>query len=162
MPVKRSLLFECNGTWDNLTLLLDGKDVDASRLYVKVTTERYVRNDKIANRTADATLTSLAWRNDEPVYGADVLSLFPGVVDCTFPRGKMTIQHDGKTLADGALDPNGLRIEWDGLDVTEFVNEVVIDVDSPKDDITAYLTLFHGHPIPVFGKDRIEKINLFE
>jgi len=147
MP-QTSLLFSTFGTWDNTNLVNNGTDeIDAARLFIHLITDgrHGVRNG--GEITAYVTTQDAL---DQQV------GLIPGRFEADIHSPACGENNIVIENYDPTAEFRALQVTFNGLDVTDTVHELYLEVDYPQNIVSGYLRLVKRH---LLG-DGLDTVNL--
>ncbi len=131
------MVFSTGGDWDSTTLHNNGEEVMADKLLV----ELHAGRDEDGNATSgglsrggEATAYIL------PQGSTDQEPIFPGNLRLTFPNHALVIENSSPTFAIEMT-----QVNFDGQDVSNNVLDLMVNIDSVNNEVTASLTLYKAH-----------------
>lgn len=130
MPLN-NVVFTTQGDWDSTTLTNNGEEVPADRLFVHFMQQI----DRRGNR-GEGDFTAYINTQESPDEDAGI---FPGTLTIEVPNHAITISNTDPHFAFEET-----RITYQDIDVTESVSEFHLEVDSPKNVVQGYITLWQG------------------
>ncbi len=137
-------LFSTGGDWDTTSLYRNGDQFPASKLYIELQTPRNDDGRPLKNGLQQgAEMTAYATSLDE---GQEV-AIFPGKIDLEFPTHKVSIENATPQFAIEMT-----RVWIDEQDVSHEVSEILINIDSERNEVEAYIVLFKPR---LFGADEV-------
>lgn len=146
----RYFIFNTGGDWDSTTLFLNGEEYPASRLFIQLESGRngYGQPAK-GGVQVGGQMEALVVPQDPSM---NEQAIFPGRIDLEFPMHKVTIENDTPNFV-----VEMTRITLDGKDISDQITDLVINIDAPSNEASAYLTIFRPH---LFGADEMATCNL--
>jgi hypothetical protein len=133
-----NLVFSTGGDWDSTTLYDGGSEVLAAQLFVQVQAGRDDFGQPCDGGVrAGGELTAIVRPQDDPDRP---IGIFPGRLEMNFP---------GHTIVMENMHPAAAfeftRVWYNGVEATDHVIEVYVDINAADDVVKAYLTLFRPH-----------------
>jgi hypothetical protein len=130
-------IFNTNGDWESTTLYNNGQEFFANKLVLELNCNRdYDGGPLRGGINNGGTISAYA----EPQDGNSQYAIFPGKMDFEVPTHKLEIENTSPQFAFEFT-----RIILDGVDVTNEVVDIEIDVDAVNNEVSGFITLFKHH-----------------
>ena len=129
------VVFETQGDWDTTTLICNGEEFLAAQMFVHLVAGR----DDFGEPTSGGIylggeITAIVRPQDNP---NEEIGILPGRLEMRFPNHQIVIENMHPGFAFEAT-----RVYYNGSDVTDDVLEVLVDIDSIRNNVEAHLMLY--------------------
>lgn len=132
------MVFSTGGDWDSTTLYNNGQEVMASQLFV----EMHAGRDDFGNPNRGGVqdggeIDAIVRPQDNP---QTQLGIFPGRLEMNFPGHTLVVENTHPAFAFEFT-----RIWYNGVDVTNNLVDLLVNIDADQNIVQAYITLYKPH-----------------
>lgn len=133
-----NIVFSTGGDWDTTTLFNNGAEVFAAQMFVELHAGRDDFNDPAAGGVATGgEMTAIIRPSDNPTAE---IGMFPGRLEMNFPGHVIVIENTHPGFAFEFTS-----VWYNGVDVTNNVVDIYVDINAADNVVQAYITLYKPH-----------------
>jgi hypothetical protein len=144
------VVFKTGGDWDSTTLMNNGQEVPANRLFIEASTGRNGFGDPDAGGVSlGGEMTAYLVTQAEP---DQQVPIFPGRLVIRVPNHELVIENNHPQFLFEVT-----QVWLDQQNVTNNVLDIHLEIDAPNNNVSGYVSLYRSH---FFSSDEVATVNL--